>query len=111
MIYRLILEPLAELHGHESITLLERRHVRLWFIARSETPGMANMQVKVVRVLMKCAVLNFNAYVKHNPVHDSELFKLGEHRNAECAASVARWPSGTMQRLVYAREVYRATLR
>jgi hypothetical protein len=29
--------------------LLERRHVKAWRDARGETPGMANMIVKVVR--------------------------------------------------------------
>src|SRR5262245_22745255 len=51
--HRLVLEPLAELHGRKPIALLERRHIRQWFIARSETPGMANMLVKVMRVFMK----------------------------------------------------------
>jgi hypothetical protein len=61
-LYRLILVPLAELHGHKPIALLERRHIRQWFIARSETPGMANMLIKVMRLLMKYAVLNFSEH-------------------------------------------------
>jgi integrase len=103
-LYRLILEPLAELHGHKPIALLERRHIRQWFIARSETPGMANMLIKVMRLLMKYAVLNFSEYRKYNPVHDIELFKLGEHRawtDEECAAFETRWGSGTLQRRAY----------
>jgi integrase len=103
-LYRLILEPLVELHGHKPIGLLQRQHIWQWFIARSDTPGMANMLVKVLRLLMKYAVLNFPDYVKHNPVHDIDLHKLGEHRawtDEECAAFEARWPSGTMQRRAY----------
>jgi len=101
-IYRLILEPLSEAHGHKPVLLLERRHIKQWRDARSETPGMANMVVKVARVLLAYAV--DNEYRRDNPAARIKLFKLGEHRawtDKECAAFKARWPAGTMQRRAY----------
>jgi integrase len=101
-IYRLVLEPLSEDHGQKPVALLERRHVRGWCAARSETPGMANMVVKVVRLLLSYAVEN--GYRTDNPAQRIKLFKLGEHRawtDEECAAFEARWPVGSMQRRAY----------
>jgi integrase len=101
-IYRMILEPLAEIHGHKPVALLERRHIKQWKDARGETPGMANMIVRVVRMLLAYAVEN--EYRRDNPAQRIKLFKLGEHRawtDEECAGFEARWPSGTMQRRAY----------
>jgi integrase len=101
-IYRMILEPLAEVHGRKPVALLERRHIKQWFDARGETPGTANMIVKVVRLVMSYAVEN--GYRKDNPALRIKLFKLGEHRawtDEECGAFEAQWPSGTMQRRAY----------
>jgi integrase len=100
--YRMILEPLAEIHGDKPVALLERRHVKQWRDARGETPGTANMIVKVVRLLMSYAV--DNEYRKDNPAQRIELFKLGEHRawtDEECAAFERRWLPGTMQFRAY----------
>jgi integrase len=102
-IYRLIIEPLVERNGHKPVALIERRHVKQWRDARSETPGMANMVVKVVRLLLNYAV--DNEYRKDNPALRIKLFKLGEHRawtEEECASFEKRWAPGTMQRRAYA---------
>lgn len=101
-IYRMILEPLAEVHGHKPVTLLGRRHIKQWLNARGETPGMANMLVKVVRLVLSYAVEN--EYRTDNPAQRIKLFKLGEHRawtDPECAAFEDRWPAGSMQRRAY----------
>ena len=100
--YRHVLEPLAELHGHKPVALLERRHIRQWRDARGDTPGIANMVVKVVRLLLSYAV--DGEYRKDNPAQRIKLFKLGEYRawsDEECAAFELRWPRGTMQRRAY----------
>jgi integrase len=101
-IYRMILEPLAKINGLKPVAQLERRHIKQWRNARSETPGMANMVVKVVRLLLTYAVEN--EFRRDNPARYIKLFKLGEHRawtDDECTAFEARWPSGTMQRRAY----------
>jgi integrase len=101
-VYRLVLERLAGMHGHKPIALLERRHVKAWRNERSETPGMANLLVKVVQVLLNYAV--DNDLRPDNPAHHVKLFTLGEHRawtDEECAAFEARWPAGSMQRRAY----------
>jgi integrase len=101
-IYRLVLERLAELHGPKPVALLERRHIKAWRDARSETPGMANMLVNVVRRLLNYAI--DSNLRPDNPAQRMPLFKLGEHRawtDEECAAFEARWPAGSMQRRAY----------
>jgi hypothetical protein len=63
---------------------------------------MANMIVRVVRMLLAYAVEN--EYRRDNPAQRIKLFKLGELRawtDDECAAFEARWPSGSMQRRGY----------
>jgi hypothetical protein len=92
-VYRLVLGPLAEVHAHKPVTLLERRHIKLWRNARCETPGISTMIVRVVRVLLTYAV--DNEYRRDNSAQRIKLFKLGEHRawtDEECAAFEARWP-------------------
>jgi integrase len=60
---------------------------------------MANMVVRIMRLLMAYAV--DNDYRKDNPAQRLQTFKLGEWRawsDDECFAFEARWPSGSMQR-------------
>jgi len=105
--YRQILEPLSQLHGRKPVRLLERRHVKQWRDARGETPGTANMVVKVVRLLLSYAVEM--EYRKDNPAQRIKLFPLGEYRSwseEECAAFETRWALGTMQRRAYALAKY-----
>jgi integrase len=64
---------------------------------------MANMVVRVVRLLMAYAV--DNSYRSDNPAGRLKTFKLGEHRawsDAELTAFETRWAPGTMQRRAYA---------
>jgi integrase len=101
--YRRVLEPLAAKHGEKRVATLERRHIKGWRDARAETPGMANMIVSVVRLLMTYAI--DNDYRKDNPALRIKTFKLGEHRAwtpDELAAFERRWAPGTMQRRAYA---------
>jgi integrase len=103
-VYRQVLEPLAERHGPKEVKFLERRHVKAWRNARSETPGMANLLVKVVRMLLAYAVDDGTYGLRENPASGIELFALGEHRawtDEECAQFEARWAPGTMQRRAY----------
>jgi site-specific recombinase XerD len=100
--YRSFLEKLAAEHGQKPVALLERRHIKGWRDDRAETPGMANLVVKIVRVLLNYAVEN--DLRRDNPAQKIRLFKLGEHRawsDDECAAFEARWPAGSMQRRAY----------
>lgn len=102
-IYRIVIDQLVEKHGHKPIALIERRHVKRWRDERAETPGMANMVVKVASVLLVFAVEN--DYRKDNPALRIKQFKLGEHRAwtvEELATYERRWAPGTMQRRAYA---------
>ena len=47
--YRIVLEPLAERYGRLPVAGIERRHVKIMRDERAETPGMANMVVRVVK--------------------------------------------------------------
>jgi integrase len=102
VMYRRVIDWLVEKYGHDPVARIERRHVKRWRDERSETPGMANMVVKVVSLLLDYAVEN--EYREDNPARKIKLYKLGEHRawtDAECKAFEARWPPGTMERRCY----------
>ena len=102
-VYRLVIDELVAKHGHKPVALIERRHVKRWRDARAETPGMANMVVKVASVLFMFAVES--EYRRDNPAAKIKLFRLGEHRAwspEELARFEARWKPGTMQRRAYA---------
>jgi hypothetical protein len=102
-IYRIVIDRLVDKHGDKPVALIERRHVKRWRDERAETPGMANMVVKVANMLLMFAVEN--DYRRDNPAMKITLFKLGEHRAwtpDELAAFEQRWPTGTMQRRAYA---------
>lgn len=101
--YRRIIDPLVERIGGHAVALIGRRHVKKWRDEKAETPGMANMVVAVVRLLMSFAVEN--EYRDDNPALKVKEFKLGEHRAwtvGELAAYERRWPPGTVQRRAYA---------
>lgn len=101
--YRRIIESQVKRAGALPVTLIERRHIKKWRDERSETPGMANMVVSVMRLLMAYAMEN--DYRKDNPALRLKRFKLGEHRAwtpEELAAYEQRWAPGTMQRRAYA---------
>jgi enterobacteria phage integrase len=101
-IYRRVLEPLANRIGHRAVKLIERRHVKAMRDEKADTPGMANMVVKVASTLLKFAVEN--DWIEHNPALGIKLFKLGEQRawtDPECRAFEARWAAGPMQRRCY----------
>ena len=102
-VYRSIIDPLVGRIGRHAVTLIERRHVKKWRDERAHTPGMANLTVSVVRLLLAYAV--DNEYRRDNPALRLTTFKLGEHRAwtpEELAAFERRWPEGTMQRRAYA---------
>jgi len=101
-IYRQILEPLAERHGHKPVDRLERKHIREWRDARRQTPGMANMIVRVIRLLMAYAI--DRDYRTDNPALRLQMLPIGEWRawsEEECAAFEAHWPAGSMPRRAY----------
>jgi integrase len=101
--YRRIIDPLVARIGNHAVALIERRHVKKWRDEKAETPGMANMVVRVVSLLMSYAIENDGR--KDNPAAKVRQFQLGEHRAwtpEELAAYERRWPQGTMQRRAYA---------
>lgn len=102
-VYGYVINWLLDKHGAHPVALIRRRHIKKWRDARSETPGMANMTVSVLRTLMSFAV--DSEYRDDNPTTKIKLFKLGTHRAwtpDELAAFEERWPPGTMQRRAYA---------
>ena len=61
-IYRLILEPLAELHGHKPISFARApAHQAVVYRAARDTRH-GQLLVKVMRVFMKYVVVNFEHY-------------------------------------------------
>lgn len=102
-IYRRVIDDLVKRAGALPTALIERKHVKKWRDEKAETPGMANMVVSVVRLLMAYAM--DNDYRKDNPAVRLKRFQLGEHRAwtpEELAAFERHWKPGTMQRRAYA---------
>jgi hypothetical protein len=56
--YRRVLEPIAKRIGHHAVRHIERRHVKAMRDEKADTPGMANMTVKVLRLVLAYAVDN-----------------------------------------------------
>jgi integrase len=102
-IYRRFIDDLVKRYGAHSVALIERQHVKKWRDERADTPGMANLCLSVVRLLLTYAVKN--NYRKDNPAVGLEEYKLGEHRAwtpEELAAYERHWAPGTVQRRAYA---------
>ena len=100
--YRRILERLADEYGHNRVASLERKHIEKWKVDRADTPAMANMLVKVVKIILSFAITK--DYRKDNPARRMDLNIGGEHRawtEDECAAFEARWAPGTMERRTF----------
>jgi hypothetical protein len=100
--YRAVIDWLVEKYGPDPVALMDRKNIKRWRDERSDTPGMANMVVKVVSMLLEFAV--DNDYRADNPARRVKLYKLGEHRawaDAECKAFESRWGPGTMERRCY----------
>ena len=76
--YRRVLEPIAKRIGRHPVGHVERRHVKAMRDEKADTPGMANMVVSVLRLLLSYAV--DNDYIAANPALKVKTFKLGEHR-------------------------------
>jgi integrase len=103
-VYRYVLEPLAEVHGHKPFALLQRSDVReiLAGIA-ARAPSMANLTRSVLKKLMNFAVATDQR--ADNPVSKMASYKTGSRHSwtdAEMESFEARWPLGTRERLAYA---------
>jgi enterobacteria phage integrase len=106
-LYRRILDPIRRRIGHHAVRHIERRHVKAMRDEKADTPGMANMVVKVLRLLLSYAV--DNDWIASNPALRVKTFKLGEHRAwtaEEMATFERRWAPGTMQRRAYMLALY-----
>ena len=101
-IYRQILEPLADAHGNNRVAMLERKHIEKWKAGRADTPAMANMLVKVVKMILSFAVAK--DYRTDNPARRIDLYSGGEHRawtEEECSTFEEFWRPGTMERRAF----------
>jgi integrase len=102
--YRLILDPVAQEHGHRPAATMPRKFaVRMIEEIGQTRPGMANLARSVMRRLMSYAVRN--GIRSDNPFDGLPKYKGGTHHtwsDAELRAFEDRWPLGTRERLAYA---------
>jgi enterobacteria phage integrase len=101
-VYRLVLERVAKAHGHKPIADLKRRHIKKWRDSLASTPGMANMLVSCIKLLLAYAV--DQEHIETNPAARLKLTELGEHRawtDTELSAFEKRWKPGSMERRCY----------
>jgi integrase len=101
-IYKYVLEPLAEKHGHRTIELNHRQALKLIEDIGATKPGMANLSKSVLQKVFKFAVAT--GLAETNPFLGIKGFKRGTHHTwteGELRAFEAKWPLGTRQRLAY----------
>lgn len=103
-LYRIVLDPLAQEHGHRAVSLMTRDAVeRIINRIGLQHPSMGNTTRAVLRRLMGFAVKR--GLIAFNPASGLEMFKTGEHHTwteAELQQFESRWPLGTRERLAYA---------
>jgi integrase len=102
-IYRQIISPILEHHGHRSISGMKREHARQMVEGiGANAPAMANLTISVLRLLFSFAV--DNGWRSDNPCRSLKRYKGGEFRswtNEELAQYEKRWLLGTRERLTY----------
>jgi integrase len=107
-LYKQILEPLVEKHGHKPLRLLTREAAK-GIIQKigAERPGMANLTKGILARVFRIAVDSGQWHI--NPFARLTTYKIGTHHtwtDAELRAFEKRWPLGTRQRLAYALLLY-----
>jgi len=102
--YRKVIAPILAEHGSRTVAGMTRDHVRR--IAEDigvDKPGMANLTISLLRLLMDFAVEN--GWRADNPVSKIKRYKLGKRHSwtdQELAAFEKTWPLGTRERLAFA---------
>jgi len=104
-LYRYVLEPLKEKHGHRPLSTMSRENlVRIIEPIGARAPGMANLTRAVLQKMLKVTVAR--GQIRINPFTDKvKAYKIGTHHtwtDAELEQFEAKWPLGTRQRLAYA---------
>lgn len=107
-LYRIVLDPLAQKHGHRMVRDMPREAARKIIEAiGADKPGMANLTRAVLKRLMRYAV--DRGWRNDNPVAGIQPYKIGTRHTwtaEQLAAYEARWPVGTQERLDYASILY-----
>lgn len=108
------LERFRAQHGSKPVAALEARHIDRWMAELAETPHAANDLRKMLRQLMKHAILL--GLRRDNPVDAVEPLRVdsdGYHcwTEAEIARFDERWPLGTRERLAKELLLYTALRR
>jgi len=107
-VYRLVLDGLAQKHGHRLVRDLEPNKARAIIHAiGTKRPGMANLTISILRKLMSYAIKT--GMRDTNPVAGVERYRQGTHHtwtDHELAMYEARWPLGTRERLAFALLLY-----
>ena len=107
--YRNVAERLRAEHGHKPVRLIEPKHVRRIVADRAETPATANAMLKLLRILMRLAVLD--GVRRDDPTIGVSKVRAPTDGFAtwtedHIAAFEARWPIGTRQYLALALLLY-----
>ena len=79
-IYRQIISPILEEHGHRSVRGMQREHARMIVEKVGlDAPAMANLTISVMRLLFSLAV--DSGYRVDNPFRGLKRYKGGEFRS------------------------------
>jgi integrase len=107
-LYRLVLDRIAERHGHRLVRDARRSDARKMIEEiGAAKPAMANLTRAVLRLLMQYAV---DAELRlDNPVAGLKTYRTGTHHSwtdDELSQFEQRWPMGTRERLAFALLLY-----
>jgi integrase len=106
--YKSSLETLYRVHGHRSVSGLNRKRIQDGVLAPyAERPGAALMLLKTLRILIRHAIAI--DWLTHDPSVGIKRPKSGEIRSwtdAEIAQFEKRWPLGTKERTAFALHLY-----
>ena len=107
--YRNVAERLRAEHGQKPVKLMEGKHVRQIVAEHAATPATANAMLKVMRRLMRIAVLD--GWRRDDPTSGVEKAKsrtdgFATWTEADITQFEAHWPLGTRQHLAMSLLLY-----
>lgn len=112
--YRGIIESIRERYGELPVKKIERKHIAGMIAKRAETPAAANNELRIWRLLMRCALEA--DWIKIDPTHGvrkvrhtSEGFRTWTEE--DIARFESAYPIGTRARLALALLIFTAARR
>lgn len=102
-----VIKALLKEHGPKPVLRLQRKHILDWKAKLKERPGACNKMLRTLKAILAFGVLA--EYRTDNPAEKIKLMKVGRHRawtDAELKQFEARWPLGSLERMIFDLALY-----